>query len=603
MSFDSELEASRTLKVNLVFKVYAPAPTGTTYFSKYQPQSGLTVDADKVGTVNSFSVPGQQIDLLTARADVGQATVEITDVGLVFSNFMGQPLSALIGLKADLYVGLMTDAGFPFSQYIPEKLSYVIKTIEKSGSKYKIGLRSPADRMQAPIYNFRGNLNAFTLAAATTLVIDTGTDTFDGPTGRAKIGNELVQYTGKSFASPLTTLTGVSRGDETSTAEDHKAGEECWFIEKVVDNPIDMILQLLTSTGTGTNGAYDVLFDGLAIPIAEIDTAKFASVKSTFFPSDTFTLFYYNIQNALKYIEVELLQANNLRLTEVDGKISIAVLDQSVPGDDLPVVDEDVILRSPAPSWKLSEQRLFNSFVMQYFFNEGTGTYSKTKQFDDLSSQAIHGVRTQADFKFKGITADGVATERGNRLLARFSTPQSEISATQFLKTYNTPPGEKVTFTHGDLPSPGGGLGLSHELELLKRAINYATGQVQASYVFTSYINLRRGLIAPSSTVFSVTSTTVFNVPVGEGVRYKVGYVLRLFSNTTHLQLEGNNTIIDVTGDQITMATAWPSLTPTTTYLKFANYDDASEAQRAKYMFIVGGSGIFADGSGGYKIY
>lgn len=477
MSFDSELEASRTLKVNLVFKVYAPAPTGTTYFSKYQPQSGLTVDADKVGTVNSFSVPGQQIDLLTARADVGQATVEITDVGQVFSNFMGQPLSALIGLKADLYVGLMTDAGFPFSQYIPEKLSYVIKTIEKSGSKYKIGLRSPADRMQAPIYNFRGNLNAFTLAAATTLVIDTGTDTFDGPSGRAKIGNELVQYTGKSFASPLTTLTGVSRGDETSTAEDHKAGEECWFIEKVVDNPIDMILQLLTSTGTGTNGAYDVLFDGLAIPIAEIDTAKFASVKSTFFPSDTFTLFYYNIQNALKYIEVELLQANNLRLTEVDGKISIAVLDQSVPGDDLPVVDEDVILRSPAPSWKLSEQRLFNSFVMQYFYNEGTGTYAKTKQFDDLSSQAIHGVRTQADFKFKGITADGVATERGNRLLARFSTPQSEISATQFLKTYNTPPGEKVTFTHGDLPSPGGGLGLSHELELLKRAINYATGK------------------------------------------------------------------------------------------------------------------------------
>jgi hypothetical protein len=164
--------------------------------------------------------------------------------------------------------------------------------------------------MQVPIYNFRGNLNAFTLAAATTLVIETGTDTFDGPTGRAKIGNELVQYTGKSFASPLTTLTGVSRGDEGSTAEDHKAGEECWFIERVVANPIDILLQLLTSTGTGTNGAYDLLFDGIGIPIAEIDVAKFLSIKSTFFPSDTFTLFFYDIQNALKYIEVELLQAS-----------------------------------------------------------------------------------------------------------------------------------------------------------------------------------------------------------------------------------------------------------------------------------------------------
>ena len=603
MSFDSELEASRSLKINLVFKIYAPSPTGTTYFSKYQPQSGLVVDSDKVGLVTSFSVPGQQIDLLTARADVGQATVELVDKDLVFSNFMGQPLSALIGLKADLFVGLITDAGMPFSEYIPEKISYVIKTIEKSGSKYKIGLRSPADRMQVPIYNFRGNLNAFTLAAATTLVIETGTDTFDGPTGRAKIGNEFVQYTGKSFASALTTLTGVSRGDETSTAEDHKAGEECWFVEKIVANPIDILLQLLTSTGAGTNGAYDLLFDGIGIPIAEIDVAKFLSIKATFFPSDTFTLFFYDIQNALKYIEVELLQANNLRFTEEDGLLSIAILDQSIPGDTLPIVDEDVILRSPAPTWKLSEQRLFNSFVMQYFFNEGTGTYAKTKQFDDLSSQAIHGVRTQSDFKFKGITSDGIAQERGNRLLARFSTPQSEISATQFLKTYGTPPGEKVTFTHGDLPSPGGGIGLSHELELLKRAINYATGQVQASYVFTSYINLRRGLIAPSSTVFSVTSTTVFNVPTGEGARYKIGYVLRSFSNTTHLELEGNNEVIDVTGDQITMANAWPSLTPSTTYLKFADYDFASDAQKAKYAFIVGGSGLFADGSGGYKIY
>lgn len=603
MSFDSELQASRTLKVNLVLKIYAPAPTGTTYFSKYQPQSGLVVPTSNVGLVQSFSVPGQQIDLLTARADVGQATVEIVDVGQVFSNFMGQPLSALIGLKADLYVGLITDAGMPFSEYIPEKLSYVIKTLEKQGSKYKLGLRSPADRMQVPIYNSRGNLNAFTLAAATTLVIDTGTDSFDGPTGRAKIGQEFVQYTGKSFASPLTTLTGVSRGDETSTAVDHKAGEECWFVEKVVANPIDILLQLLTSTGTGTNGAYDLLFDGVGIPIAEIDVAKFLSIKTTFFPSDTFTLLFYDIQNALKYIEVELLQANNLRFTEVDGLLSIAVLDQSVPGETLPIVDEDVILASPAPSWKLSEQRLFNSFVMEYFFNEGTGTYAKTKQFDDASSQAIHGVRTQTNFKFKGITSDSVAQERGNRLLARFSTPQSEISATQFLKTYNTPPGEKVTFTHGDLPSPGGGLGLSHELELLKRAINYATGQVQASYIFTSYINLRRGLIAPSSVVDSVTSTTVFEVPVGEGVRYKVGYVVRLFSNTSHLEVEGINTIVDVTGDQITMANAWPSLTPSTTYLKFADYDDASDAQRAKYMFIVGGSGLFADGSGGYKIY
>jgi hypothetical protein len=608
MSFESELQDLRQLKVNLVLKITAPSPTGVTYFSKYQVQSGLVVPSTNVGMVTSFSVPGSQIDLLSAKQDIGSATVEIVDKNNVFSTFMGQPLSALIGLRADLYVGLITDTGFAWSQYITEKQNYVIKTLDKRGNTYTIGLRSQQDRMQGAIYNFRGNLTTFTSQVATTMTIDTGGDTFKAATGlnpqRAKINKEFIQYTGKTYTAPITTLTGISRGDESSDAVAHKAGVECFFVEKVIANPIDLLLRLMMSTGFGTNGSYDVLFDGCAIPAADIDTASFLSIRNTFFPSDTFTLFFYNIPNALKYIEVEFLQANNVRFTEVNGKIGLAILDQSVPGDDLPIVNEDVITSKPAPSWKLSENRLFNSFVMEYFYNEGTETYSKTKQFDDVSSQSIHGIRTTGNLKFKGITTDGVAQERGQRLMDRFSSPQSEITCTQFLKTYNTPPGEKVTFTHRDLPSPGGGLGLNHELELLKKAINYATGLVQATYVFTSYINLRRGLIAPSSVVASVISSNQITVPLDHGVRYKVGYVLNLFSNVTHLVVDGiNNVITDVTGDTITFANNFTGLAAGTTYLKFADYDYADDVQRAKYMYIVGGSGLFADGSGGYKIY
>jgi hypothetical protein len=608
MSFDSELEASRTLKVNLVLKITAPSPVGVTYFSKYQVQSGLVVPTANVGMVESVSVPGTQIDLLSAKQDIGSATVEILDKDNVFSSFMGQPLSALIGLRADIYIGLITSAGLPFSQYIADKQNYVIKTLDKRGSKYSIGLRSQQDRMQNGIYNFRGNLTAFTSDVATTMTIDTGGDTFKAATGlnpqRVKVGKEMVQYTGKNYSAPVTTITGVSRGDESSTAVSHKAGEECYWVERVVANPIDILLQLMTSTGLGTNGAYDVLFDGCSVPIADIDTASFLSIKSTFFPSDTFTLFFYNIPNALKYMEVELLQANNLRFTEVQGKIGLAILDQSIPGDDLPIVNTDVILAKPAPSWRLSEQRLFNSFVMEYFFNEGTETYAKTKQFDDFNSQAVHGVRTTANLRFKGITNDGVAQDRGLRLMDRFSSPQSEIGVSQFLKTYATPPGEKVTFTHPDLPSPGGGLGLNHELELLKKSINYASGIVQATYVFTSYVNLRRGLIAPSSVVQTIIAANKITVPTGEGSRYKVGYVVNLFSNVTHLVVDGsNNVVTDVTGDTITFANNFTGLVALTTYLKFADYDNASDLQRAKYLFIVGGSGLFADGSGGYKIY
>lgn len=608
MSFQSEVNATKSLKVNLVIKIKAPAPVGDVYFSKYQVQSGLVVPAANVGMVESFSVPGSQIDLLTAKSDVGSATVEILDKDNTFSTFLGQPLSALIGLSIDLYVGLITDSGMAFADYIFEKQNYIIKSVTWRSGKFSLSCKSPADRMQTPIFNFRGNLNTLISDVATSCVINTGTDTFKAATGlnpqRAKIGNEFVQYTGKTFSSPNTTLTGLTRGDESSTAAIWKSGTECFFVQRSIANPIDMILQLLTSTGAGTNGAYDVLHDGVKIPLAQIDTAKFASVKATFFPSDTFTLFYYDIENAMKYMEVELLQANNLRLTELNGKISIAVLDQSVPGDTLPIVDADVILARPAASWQISENRLFNQFTMEFFYVEGTQSYAKTLQFNDLNSQSIHGIRKGATLSFKGITTEAIASERGNRLMDRFSSPQSEIGVTQFLKTYNTPPGDKVTFIHPDLPTPGGGVGINHELELLKRAINYATGLVQATYVFTSYANLRRGLIAPNDAVVSIIAANKITVGVGRGILWKVGYVVNLFSNVTHLVVDGgNNVITDVTGDTITFQNNFTGLVVSTTFLRFADYDFASDLQRAKYMFIVGGSGLFADGTGGYKIY
>lgn len=604
MSFDTTVAAYNALKVNLVLKIKVPAPVGDVYFSKYQVQSGLVIDADKIGVVNSFMVNPNQIDLIQATQDIGSATVDIQDVGKIFSTFLGKPLSSLIGLEVDMYVGLITKDGFPWSDYILEKKSYLIKTLDKRGPSYKISVQSKESRMLVPIYGLKGNLTGALTAGDTTIVINTGTDSFKGPTGRAKIDKEFIQYTSKSFSAPNTTLNGVSRGDETSDAVAHKVDEVCFYVEKVIANPIDILLQILTSTGVGTNGAYDVLFDGIGIPIADIDVTKFLAIKSQYFPSDLFTLFLYDIPIALSFIQDELLQANNLRFTETSGLLSLAILDQSVPGATLPVVDESVILAKPEPSWKISENRLFNNFIMEYFYNEGQGVYAKRLEFNDLNSQATYGIRTRQNFQFKGITTDGIAQERGNRMLARFSTPQSELTFSQFLRTYKTPPGDKVQIIHGDLPSPGGGLGLNHELELLKRAINYANGTVQATYVFTSYINLRRGLIAPYSIVQATPALNKITVGVGEGVNYKVGYVFNLYDVTTGAIIDSTNNVVnDITGDVLTFNNNWTGALALLTKLKFANYDNCNDAQRARYAFIVGNSGLFADGSGGYKIY
>lgn len=59
---------------------------------------------------------------------------------------------------------------------------------------------------------------------------------------------------------------------------------------QITTNPITAALRILTSTGAGTNGPYDVLIaeDGLAIPQALVDVAGLERLRDTEVPADTY---------------------------------------------------------------------------------------------------------------------------------------------------------------------------------------------------------------------------------------------------------------------------------------------------------------------------
>lgn len=80
---------------------------------------------------------------------------------------------------------------------------------------------------------------------------------------------------------------------------------------------------------------------------------------------------------------------------------------------------------------------------------------------------------------------------------------------------------------------------------------------------------------------------------------------MNLYDNTTCALVGGvqNNVIASIVGDQITFENDWTGLVAGSTMIRFADYDDSSLDQTSRYAYIVGGSGLFADGTGGYKIY
>jgi hypothetical protein len=247
---------------------------------------------------------------------------------------------------------------------------------------------------------------------------------------------------------------------------------------------------------------------------------------------------------------------------------------------------------------------------IKWGWSEGLKKYTESTPFNDTDSQAIFGIKSNKDLEYKGVQADlsgqTVVNDRGTRFLARFSTPQVEIDSEALLKTYENNAGDKVLFSHPDIPQEGGGMGISTELELVSKGINWDTGNVKWKLVYTSYYNLRRGLIGPSSLISSVIDQKTFSIPVTETKWYKAGYFVRVWLvnaklyGTQYVEIDSVN---ETTGQIILKEEFNLSLTAFgPTKLKSAKYNNASAEQQARFAYVSPTAGFFDDNTKSYQI-
>lgn len=603
MTFQSQLDAQNQHKINLVIQFGSVSPE---YFSSYQVDSGLVVDADKIGKIKDVSINPSSIDLKTAKSVIASTTFNISDdeENFTFTAFMNSFESSLMGHYVKVWAGFITGS-FDFADYVDLGV-YFIKIIEKSDLNYKIQAQSQVSDMSRPTFQAKGTLKNQLNTGVTTFVVITGDDIFQD-SGLLQIENEIIEYQigDKSFALGETTFAGVIRGSKDSTEAVHKAGVEVRELFEVEENPIEILLRMILST-SGTS-AYDDYYDGLGIPDTQVDVTSFEDIRDNFFAAETFRLFLGidDTLNTLTFFEKHLLIPNNVRFTESNGKIGLAILDQSTPGADLPILDETNT--RPSAKWKTTADKIVNKINVKWGWNPGKKVNENITLFENLESQNTYGVKTTTDIEMRGVQDDlnglSILTDRMERYLARFSTPQVEVDTKNFLKLYNNSPGEKVNLVCDEIPNPGGKLGIDQELEILTRSINLVTGEVSFKLVFTSYFNIRRGLIAPAPNIASVIDQKTFTVP--DAKCYAVGYVLRLWNNTLNdYYADPLNTIesIDFVTNTITMENNWVTTLTTSVRVKFCDYDDASMKQKARYAFISPNSGFFPDGEKAYQI-
>ena len=373
-----------------------------------------------------------------------------------------------------------------------------------------------------------------------------------------------------------------------------------------------MLQVMLSDQGDNTNDpTYDVLNGGLGISPDDVDITTFEEIRDEFFVGEQHDYYVYDNSSMLKFLERTALTATNTRLITINGKISLALLDQVDFEEEIPILDESSI--KGTPTWSLDENKVVNRIEVSYDFNLATQKYESLTVFEDAESITNFGLKKPLKLKFEGVTSalngGAIVSDRANRLLGRLSTARGSITVSSHFDASTLDIGGNVQLVHRFLPQQGGTLGFSDRLEIMSRSIDLKKAIVKTKLDFTSYTGIRIAFIAPSPRITNVISSK--SVEVDNAECLKVGYLIKLFKDgpivdgdpTIGSYLPDDINIIEsIVGNVVNFTSDFVSVLGTDIVLKMADYDEANEEQKARYAFIGDNSGFFNDGSKSYQI-
>lgn len=569
------------------------------YFSIRQPDSGLSIPSPYNRCVRGLILNATQVDLQRANQTIANYSFRLVDVGNVITALVKDRADALINQEVEIWVGRVA-VGLDFADYFKLPITK-IKKVDHSENAYFISTSETTDRMSMPVFDLTGKLEDSVLDATTTFTLIEPTTDFPS-SGTGKIQDEFFSWASKNDGTR--TLNGILRGLKGTTAVAHSAGNDISWVYDVSENPIDILLKILISGGGG--GPYDVYPDGLGISPLLIDVAGIEAIRDAIFAGEIFSFSLYDIDNALKFIENEILLGCNLRIITSDtSQISLALLDQSVFGDAPSEINEDTI--ASYPKWVVDDNKIVNVIEIQWDWNEGTQNYLEVDTYKDSDSITSFGERKPYKIKLKGPkSASGgqaIVDDRSTRFLSRFATPNPEITFRTHIDKSLLIVGEKVLVQSSQIPYASGTLQFATELEVISRAINFETGDVNFKLAFTSYSGIRPCYIAPSDVLFSVISQKSITVPTGRGAYYSPGWVMKLWDIAAiGYTADLANTIESIVGDTINFVNDWTTPLFASNYrMKFADYNETTMDQH-RYCFISDNGNNFDDGSGTYRI-
>lgn len=294
-------------------------------------------------------------------------------------------------------------------------------------------------------------------------------------------------------------------------------------------NPIDLILQIMTSTGNGTNGIYDLLpaSQGLGIDQSLVDVAEFEKIRDNFIPrpNSEFLFEFRKPFKGIDFLERELYAPFNMNpFIKRDGKISITTDFPKLEIETQLEFNENMIIGTPTFNSgvdrlinviriRMDYDEVNNKYLTDFFFIEAT-SISRFKRDETLTikSRGLHG----SNSPLEDLNGDSFATTIALTLLSLRAIPFPGVTFDSFFFRLLSEVGDQIKITHPSIPDmKRGDRGITKEVyKVVDLKINYRSGKVTLDSNITDFSGKKFGAISTASEVNAdeVATTSIFSV-------------------------------------------------------------------------------------------
>lgn len=297
------------------------------------------------------------------------------------------------------------------------------------------------------------------------------------------VGREIIKYISKNDAGGFFS-TDTTRTYFNSLRQRHRDNEkvkECWLIR---DNPITLMLNIMTTTSGGTNGAYDlgIANFGAGMDETKIDFAAAENIRDTYFLNDEFKFIIAEPVNAAEMV-IEIMRSCGIYpVASGSGILSFKKVQTVTPLVAVAIIDDNEIAvpegeddeKELSIEWTPGMDQLINEVEFKYDWVPGRNEYTTNRVFELVESKNQFGLTKRLVLESKGLRSSvataNFTTEYLKILAKKFGNPSPRLEMDLVWQNHLLEAGDVVKISSNIIPNlKTGARDLSNELlELVK---------------------------------------------------------------------------------------------------------------------------------------